>query len=140
MTRKPIGAAALLLASAACSSALAAGGDVAKIKLNWATFFSSKTTIAKKASLLENGAQFKAVLEAQSTSAYAQNSTASVSKVTLAGSKAMVVYTISISGKPFLQGLKGLALRVGGKWVVSDATFCGLLVLQGPPPAPCPSS
>jgi hypothetical protein len=36
-----------------------------------------------------------------------------------------------------LNNQKGSAVKVGGVWQVSDASFCGLLSLQPPVPAVC---
>src|SRR5579884_3115692 len=63
---------------------------------------------------------------------------AQVNSVTLAGpSKATVVYTIYLGGKPALAHQKGTAVKIGGKWKVGLASFCKLLRLQGAPPAAC---
>ncbi|HZU21026.1 MAG TPA: hypothetical protein VE982_07380 [Gaiellaceae bacterium] len=145
--------AALLLVAAACggkstrakaptvpttSSAATPAEQRAQVKSNWERFFSGKTSASQKAGLLQNGRALAKAIGAQASSPLAKQSSAKVTSVTLAGpSKATVVYTIYLGGKPALAHQKGTAVKIGGKWKVGLASFCKLLRLQGAPPAAC---
>ena len=104
----------------------------AKVVTDWEAFFSGKTAARKKVALVEDGRAFAKVIERQAKSSpFAAVTTAKVSKVTVSGHKAAVVYTIDIGGKPALSDRKGEAVRQGGKWKVGAASFCSLLALEG---------
>lgn len=125
------------VAGAQTAEAASPAGQKAAIEQVWKRFFSSKTPPAQKAALLQNGSAFSAAIQAQSKSPLARNTSATVSKVTLHGSRATVVYSIDLAGKPALQNQKGTAVKVGGGWRVGDKSFCSLLALGGKPPAAC---
>lgn len=108
---------------------------VAKMKIiaDWKAFFSSKTSPKLKIKLVQDGAAFAKVIEAQSKMPMAQGVAATVSKVTLnkALTQAKVVYTITILGKTALANQSGVAVLQGGTWKVGAQSFCALLALEG---------
>lgn len=104
----------------------------AQITADWVTFFAGTTPASKKIALLQNGDQFAAVIRAQASSALAKGSAARVSSVTLSGpSSAKVTYTILLGGQPALSDQTGIAVLESGTWKVGQASFCGLLTLEG---------
>jgi hypothetical protein len=104
---------------------------IAAIKANWAAFFSSKTPIARRLALLQNGQQFAPVISAQAKQALAQSATSQATAVTLTGtSQASVTYAILVGGKPALSGQHGVAVYQNGVWKVGVSSFCGLLKLE----------
>jgi hypothetical protein len=104
----------------------------AEIVANWEAFFSGKTPAKKKIALVQDGAEFAKVIEAQAKSnPLAATTTVKVSKVAVSGAKATVVYTIDLGGKPALSNQKGLAVREGKTWKVGASSFCTLLRLEG---------
>jgi hypothetical protein len=118
------------------SSAQSAAAQVSK---TWTEFFSSKTSASTKASLLQNGAKFAPVIEAESKNPLAAQSSAKVSAVKLTSpSTARVTYTILLAGKPVVPHTTGTAVKSGSNWLVSDASFCQLLRLEGAAPPGCP--
>lgn len=110
-----------------------------QVRQAWTTFFDASTPTDKRVALLQNGERFRPAIEAQSKSPLAQKSSAKVENVTMNGpSKATVVYTIELAGKPALKHQHGTAVKADGTWKVSDQSFCSLLGLQGPAPPACP--
>jgi len=104
----------------------------AEIIANWEAFFSGKTPAKKKIALVQDGAEFAKVITAQAkNNPMAASTTAKVLKVTVTRSKATVVYTIYLAGKPALSNQKGFAVLVGKTWKVGAPSFCGLLSLEG---------
>lgn len=119
------------------------GSAASAIRSDWTTFFNAKTSLQKRVQLLQNGSQYKALLQAQSSSPLAKTSGATVKSVTKTGSNtATVHYTITVGGKPVLSNQTGTAVDQSGTWKVSDSSFCSLLALQnGGKPAPgCPTN
>jgi hypothetical protein len=110
------------------------------IETNWAKFFNAKTPISQRLALLQNGSQFSSVIQSQAGSSLALAATSKVTHVSLTGtSQAAVTYDILISGTPALSDQAGVAVLQGGVWKVGDASFCGLLKLEGSTlPAGCP--
>jgi|SRR5579884_968246 len=107
----------------------------------WTEFFASSTPPATKSSLLENGAAFARVITAESKSPLASQSSARVTSVQMTGpGRARVTYDILLAGKPALKHRTGLAVKSGGSWKVSTASFCSLLALEGTAPPPCPKA
>jgi hypothetical protein len=115
---------------------------VQTITSNWKTFFAGATPAAKKIALLENGASFAAVINAQAGSTMARGVTAKVASVILAasGASATVRYSLLIGGQPALSGQSGTAVLQNGSWTVGDASFCGLLALEQTTTPACPSA
>lgn len=128
-----------LLAIAGCgSSAKSASNPTEQIKRTWTMFFEGSTPPATKVSLLQNGQRFAPVIQAESNSPLARQTKVVVSKVELLGSnRARVTYTITLGGQPALPNQTGIAVRNGGRWQVSDQSFCALLSLQGAVPPAC---
>jgi hypothetical protein len=76
---------------------------VAQIKGNWVAFFNSRTPVAKRVGLLQNGAAFASIIKSQAASSLAAAATSSVSAVTVESpSQAKVTFSILISGTPAL--------------------------------------
>lgn len=140
--------AALLLAAAGCGGGSSNGVKGAQktlspktqIRQNWKAFFSGSTPAAQKAKLLQHGQRFSSVIKTEASSPLAKKTAAKVKSITLQGpSRASVVYSISLAGKPALTNQKGEAVKTNGVWKVGDPSFCALLGLQGAPPAGCSS-
>src|ERR1700761_8869445 len=118
----------------------AGGGSssaASQIKANWVAFFNPKTPVAKRVSLLQNGATFASIIRAQASSALASSATSSVSAVTAESStEAKVTYSILVGGAPALKNQPGVAVKQGGVWKVGDQSFCALLTLENNGKAP----
>jgi hypothetical protein len=111
------------------------------IRKNWKKFFSSKTDNETRMNLLQNGQKFKKSIQHFSSSKMAKDASVKVSKIQLNDNqKAMVTYTINLSGKPVLKNQEGKALYLSNTWKVSDETFCKLLSMSGNVPSACPQS
>jgi len=128
------------------SSSAPAGNSaaVAQITANWEKFFSSSTTAAQKAALLQNGSTFAAVIGTFLKLPLAAGIAAKVTKVAVTSSTmAAVTYDIvSSSGSSLLPGQTGTAVYQDGTWKVGDASLCGLLKLipGGSVPSACNSA
>ena len=110
----------------------------AQIRQNWLAFFDGSTPAAQKAKLLQNGQRFSSVIKIEASSPLAKKTAAKVKSVTMQGpSRATVVYSVLVAGKPALTNRTGEAVKTGGVWKVGDQSFCALLGLQGSPPAGC---
>ena len=135
---------ALVLVLAACGGSshpkTSSGPDAqAQIKSAYVKFFSSKTDVAEKAKLLENGEQFKPVIRAFASNPLASNVSATVSSVTLEGKKrAKVVFVVEFAGAS-LPKQTGTAVRENGTWKVGNASLCRLIALGGTTPSACKS-
>jgi hypothetical protein len=108
-----------------------------QVEAAYGDFFSSKTPLATRVSLLQNGSKFAPLISALAKNPLAGNTSATVSSVTIANPiYATVVYTVHIGGVavPGLKNRTGTAVRVNGKWEVGDASFCALVELQSKPP------
>jgi hypothetical protein len=111
----------------------------AEIKSAYVKFFSSKTPLAQRVALLQNGAKFKSVVQGFASNPLAKNVSATVSSVTLQGQdKAKVVYTVKLGGAG-LPKQTGTAVLENGSWKVGDASLCKLIALQGSTPSACKS-
>ena len=118
-------------ATAASASPVSGSGDAATIKANWEAFFSPKTPVAKRVSLLQDGQTFSTVIKSQAGSGLASSASAKVTKVTVVSpSQAKVTYSILLGGQPVLSGRTGVAVKQGGTWKVGVASFCGLLTVE----------
>lgn len=107
------------------------GAAAATIKANWEAFFSASTPTAKRVALLQNGSQFASLIAAQAKSTLASSASAKVNSVSgITASQATVNYNIVVAGSPALSNQKGVAVKEGGKWLVGDQSFCGLLQLE----------
>jgi hypothetical protein len=140
--RPPCSAIVAVVIAAAIAGVTSAGAAsppvTAQIAKTWAQFFDGSTPAAKKVQLLQNGARFQAVIEAQANSPLAKQTKVKVARVTLLGpARAKVLYTILLAGQPALPNQVGIAVRAHGTWQVSDQSFCALLQLEGAPPPAC---
>lgn len=116
----------------------ASAADTAAIKNAYAKFFSPDTPGSVSLGLLQNGPAFKAAIDQQAKGSMAGQASAKVSTVQLLSpDTAEVRFTIYLNKQPMLQNQKGYAVREGGTWKVAEYTFCGLLTLEGTPPAAC---
>jgi hypothetical protein len=135
---------ALVLALTACGNSShpktsSGPSDQAQIKSAYVKFFSSKTDVAGKVKLLENGKQFKPVIQVFASNPLASNVSATVSSVTLQGAnKAKVVYVVKFGGTSLPQQT-GTAVRQNGIWKVGNASLCKLIALGGTTPSACKS-
>jgi hypothetical protein len=134
----------VVLVLAACGGSghpkTSSGPDAqAQIRNAYVKFFSSKTDVSEKAKLLENGEQFKPVIQAFASNPLASNVSATVSSVTLEGkNKAKVVYVVKFAGAS-LPKQTGTAVRENGTWKVGNASLCKLIALGGTTPSACKS-
>jgi len=111
------------------SSAPSTAASIAAITTNWEKFFSAKTPVATRQSLLENGSQFpSAALAPTGLAAEASAKVLSVSDVTPAD--ATVSYNILLGTSVALPNQTGQAVYQDGTWKVGTASFCGLLKLE----------
>ncbi len=117
---------------AASSPAASPGGNaVAEITTNWEAFFSAKTPVSQRVSLLQDGSQFQSVIQSQAGSGLASQASAKVTKVTVTSlTQATVKYDILLNGTPALTNQTGTAVLDNGTWKVGVTSFCGLLTLE----------
>lgn len=124
------------------ASATSSGNSdaISEIKTNWETFFDGKTPALKKITLLQNGQQYAAVIQAQAGSSLASGAGAKVTAVVLnSATSATVSYDITLNGTTALPNQTGTAVYEDGTWKVGDVSFCQLLKLEGTAPSGCPS-
>src|ERR1019366_5367411 len=122
----PSTSSASMAASPSASSSMTASEQA--VAADWAAFFSARTPVAKRVTLLQDGTVLATVIKAQATSTLASEATA---KVTLTSpTQADVTYSILLSGTPALSGQKGVAVYKNGTWQVGVASFCGLLATE----------
>ena len=113
------------------ASPVSSSGATAAITADWEAFFSPKTPVAKRVSLLQDGQTFASVIRSQAGSGLASSATAKVTKVTVVSpSQAKVTYTILLGGQPALSNQSGVAVKQAGTWKVGVASFCGLLTVE----------
>jgi hypothetical protein len=129
-------------AAAPSATSTSSGSSSAEktIAANWTAFFSPKTPVDKRVSLLQNGSTFASVIRAQASSSLASEASAQVTKVTVTSpTQATVIYTVLLAGTPALSNQKGVAVYQDGTWKVGLASFCGLLTLEnsGKTPSVC---
>jgi hypothetical protein len=107
----------------------------AEITKAWETFFNPAIPSEQKSDIVENYAGLKPLLDEQKNNPQAQMIKAAVKDVTLQGeANATVTYDIvnTQTNEPLLPNASGQAVKQGGKWKVSQQTFCSLLKLQDP--------
>lgn len=115
--------------STTSSSAPSTAASIAAITTNWEKFFSAKTPVSERQSLLENGSQFPAAtLAPTGLAAEASAKVLSVSAVT--PSDATVTYNILLGTSVALPNQTGQAVYQDGTWKVGSASFCSLLKLE----------
>jgi len=110
-----------------------------QIKNAYEKFFSGKTSLSDRVALLQNGPQFRPVIQAFASNPLAKNVSATVSSVTLQGhNKAKVAYQVRFAGSS-LPKQTGTAVRQGGVWKVGFPSLCKLVSLGGTTPSACKS-
>jgi hypothetical protein len=118
------------------------------VAANWTAFFSAKTPVSKRVSLLQDGSEFSAIIQAQAGSTMAQEASAEVTRVSLmSGTLATVSYSIQLDGTTALPDQTGQAVLIGTTWEVGVGSFCSLLILENggsrsslPPACAAPSA
>ena len=118
-------------ATPSASATGSATAAIAAITSDWQKFFAGTTPAAAKENLLQNAAQFAAVIKAQAGSAIAKATQAKVTKVTVTSpTTADVTYSIVEGGQVALPNQKGQAVLENGVWKVSAPSFQSLLKLE----------
>jgi hypothetical protein len=130
-----------VLALAACGSghrnSQTGPNAKAEIKSAYEKFFSGKSSVSDRVSVLQNGPRFKGIVSSFASNPLAKQASATVSSVTLQGAnKAKVVYTVKLGGTA-LPTQTGTAVKQSGTWKVGYASLCKLVSLQGSTPAAC---
>jgi hypothetical protein len=139
----PTSAAAITSAGGTASSGGTGPAATAQIKADWQEFFSARTPVATRISLLQNGSAFASILRSQASSPLAASAASTVSAVKVESpAQASVTYSILLHGTPALKNEPGVAVHQGGTWKVGDQSFCALLILEssGKAPAACVSA
>lgn len=119
--------------SAATTPAAAPSTIIPAVTRTWETFFSKKTPVAQKMTLLQNGQSMRAAVNAFARDPRMSQTTAKVTSVQPSGTYATVHYKILLNGQPALPDAVGQAVLENGAWKVSDGTLCGLLGLAVAP-------
>jgi len=126
-----LGVVGLVLVLAGCGGSGKSGPSAQQqVTTAWETFFSAASTVAQKVALLQDGTAFTAFITAQERNPSLSHVTSKVTAVTITGSSANVTYTVQLSAKASFGPLTGTAVEVGSTWLVSKATFCGLVQLE----------
>jgi hypothetical protein len=109
----------------------------AEITAMWTQQFSEGQTVDAAVANLENGETYRDAIIQQQTSGATRGLSVQVKDVQVTSpTVATVTYDILLSGNVALAGTKGNAVRIDGKWKVSEQHFCVLLSLgQINPPA-----
>jgi hypothetical protein len=133
--------AALVALVALAAGACGGGGQSpaaarAEITHNWEDLFAGQSSVDAKVADLQNGARHRPTIETLVNSPLTKGTSAKVRQVILeAGAKpakAVVRYDILVGGKPVTDApFSGTALRLNGRWVMAEATLCGLASLAG---------
>jgi hypothetical protein len=128
------------------AASASANNAVSQITANWETFFSPASSVSKRVSLLQDGAQVQSAVQSLLGSSFASQASAKVTNVTVnSPTQATVTYNILLSGKPVLKNQTGTAVLENGIWKVGVSSFCSLAALANGGkttglPAPCPTS
>ncbi|MEU4413104.1 hypothetical protein [Nocardia salmonicida] len=121
--------------SAVATSATTAATDPAAVKSitdAYVLFFDGKAPADKKVAVVEKGAAFTPLLQAQAANPQAQSTSVTVGGVKLIdANNADVTYSLLMGGNPVLPDQTGQAVREGGQWKVAAATYCALMAIQG---------
>ncbi len=107
---------------------------IAAVKSTWVEFFNGNVPISRRLKLLQNSDKFTSFVHSQEKTSFGAlvfEATGTVSAVDLQSTlgQATVTYTILLAGKPLEKNLMGTAIYSGGKWLIADGTFCGLITL-----------
>jgi hypothetical protein len=126
-----------VLALAACGGGGGGSSDTDQIKSAYTTLFSGKSSVPDRVAVLQNGSQFKSVIESFANNPLAKNASAKVFSVKLQGAdKAKVVYTVKLGGTS-LTTQTGSAVKQNGTWKVGYLGLCKLVALGGTTPTVC---
>jgi ABC-type glycerol-3-phosphate transport system substrate-binding protein len=132
-------ASVLLLAACGGGSGGSSSTSDAKAQITRAyeRFFSGKTSLSDRIALLQNGHQFKRVIQEFSAFPGASQVSATVKSVTLQGADdASVVFVVKLAGTGLPQQT-GTAVKENGKWKVGDEGLCRLIEIGGTAPPQC---
>ena len=101
----------------------------AQVRTTWLAFFDTKTPLATRVSLLQDGSAFGSVLGAQ---ARGGAMTVTVKQLTVSDSShASVGFSLKMAPSTYLSSVAGAAVLVSGKWLVSKSTMCVVLAATG---------
>ncbi|MCU1463169.1 MAG: rane protein [Acidimicrobiales bacterium] len=112
----------------------------AEITTDWETFFNEHTTVDQAVLLMENGEKHRAFRQMSVDKGQTKGTTAKVEKIEFEDANtAVVTFTLFLNGAPVLPHATGRAVRVNGKWLVSEEYNCSLEALgnNNVPPADC---
>jgi hypothetical protein len=113
------------------SAASSASATQKLIAADWTAFFSGKTPVSRRVTLVQDGTMFAPLITAQSHLSLARQASAKVTKVTVTSpTMAKVTYSILESGAPVLTNKTGVAVYQDHTWKVGVASFCGLLAAE----------
>ncbi len=94
--------------------------------------------MAERQKLLQNGSQFAQAMSGEFTQLSNEAPSVIINSASLTNATTLKLnYTVELNAQPVLPNQNGEALKIGGVWQVSDATFCQLLSLAGTPPTVC---
>jgi ABC-type glycerol-3-phosphate transport system substrate-binding protein len=113
--------------------------DAAKTQITSAyeKFFSGKTSLSDRVAVLQNGPQFKRVIQEFESFPGADQVSATVKSVALQDANdANVVFVVKL-GATSLPQQNGTAVRENGKWKVGDEGLCRLIEISGTAPPQC---
>lgn len=113
--------------TSAASRASTAAATTA-ITSTWTRFFSYDTAESTRITLLQDGSRYSALI-ASALGAFPKGLSATVKDVKVSGSSATVSYSLQSPSGSLLPSATGTAVEVGGRWLVSSSTFCGLAAL-----------
>ena len=120
---------------AGCSRHSSPPDATAKVRATWSQFFSTKTSVANREKLLQDGVDFAPTLTAEAQSGPIS---AVVGKVTFSdATHASVSYSLSVGNSIHLNSVAGAAVLVNGDWLVSKSTLCVVTTTTGAPAAAC---
>ncbi|MFH8612431.1 hypothetical protein ACH4D5_33595 [Streptomyces sp. NPDC018029] len=103
-----------------------------EVRENWEKFFDPKTSLKEKETVLENGAEMRAVLRSFSGDERGEQVAAEVGEVEFdSATEAEVTYALTLKGATALPDASGTAVDEDGTWKVSVKTLCALVKLSG---------
>ncbi|MCQ4083253.1 hypothetical protein NGB36_22270 [Streptomyces sp. RB6PN25] len=102
-----------------------------QVEQDWVKFFSPKTSLADKTTLLENGQQLQQLVQSFANDPRVGQVEASVQNVQFTSpTGATVTYTLSLKGTPVLPNASGTSVLQNNVWKVSDKSLCSLIALD----------
>lgn len=103
----------------------------AAVTTTWTRFFDYSTPEATRLTLLQDGTKYSSVISTLTHLLPAGAMTTVQGVQGTGATTASVTYSLKDSTGTLESGLSGTAVEVGGKWLVSSTTFCGLVALAG---------